>query len=203
MEIEKAIVGPLATNCYIVSEKNEAIVIDPGAEPEKIFSLLSSPLSLIIATHAHPDHIGAIWALKNEFPQAKFLLHQADMPLLKKFLPSLKPDGFLKEGKFPLPTPHFPRRRHSLWRRTALLSVIHTPGHTPGGICLLGKGVLFTGDTLFAQGVGRTDLPYSNQEDLIKSLKKLAKLPKDLIIYPGHGESSTLRRLQNQRFLRG
>ena len=179
MEIEKVVVGPLATNCYIVSEKNEAFIIDPGAEPEKIFSTLpTTNLTHIILTHAHPDHLGALSALKNEFPKAKFLLHQADLPLLKKFLPAIKPDEFLKEGKF---------------------SIIWTPGHTPGGICLRMKNILFTGDTLFAEGVGRTDYPYSSQKDLIKSLKKLAKLPKNLIIYPGHGESSSLHQALEQQ----
>lgn len=183
MEIEKVVVGPLYTNCYILSEKDETVVIDPGAEPEKIFSTLpTTNLSYIILTHAHPDHSGALSALKNEFPKAKFLLHQADLPLLKKFLPSLKPDRFLQEGKFPLPTTHFP-----------LLSIIHTPGHSPGGICLKIGNALFTGDTLFAQGVGRADFPYGDEKQLLQSLKKLSKLPEDLIIYPGHGEISRLK----------
>lgn len=179
MKIEKLVLGRLFTNCYIISEKDEAVIIDPGAEPEKIFSILpTSNLSHIILTHAHPDHLGALSALKNEFPKAKFLLHQADLPLLKKFLPSLKPDGFLQKGKYKILNTQY--------------KILHTPGHTPGGICLRLEDFLFTGDTLFAEGVGRTDYPYSNQKDLIKSLKKLGKLPKDLKIYPGHGESSTL-----------
>lgn len=182
MEIEKVVVGPLATNCYIVSEKNKALIIDPGGEPEKIFSILpTTNLTHIILTHAHPDHLGALSALKNEFPKAKFLLHKADLPILKSLHLKVKPDGFLNEGKFPLPTTHYP-----------LLSIIHTPGHSPGGICLRMKNVLFTGDTLFANGIGRTDYPYANQKDLIESLEKLKKLPKNLKIYPGHGQSSTL-----------
>lgn len=179
MKIEKLVLGRLFTNCYIISEKDEAVIIDPGAEPEKIFSILpTSNLSHIILTHAHPDHLGALSALKNEFPKAKFLLHQADLPLLKKFLPSLKPDGFLQKGKYKILNTQY--------------KILHTPGHTPGGICLRLENFLFTGDTLFAEGVGRTDYPYSSQKDLIKSLKKLGKLPKDLKIYPGHGQSSTL-----------
>ncbi len=179
MEIEKVVVGPLATNCYIVSEKDGALIIDPGGEPEKIFSVLpTTNLTHIILTHAHPDHLGALSALKNEFPKAKFLLHQKDLPLLKKFLPSLKPDGFLQEGKCKILNTEY--------------KILHTPGHSPGGICLKGKGILFTGDTLFANGIGRTDYPYANQKDLIESLEKLGKLPKDLKIYPGHGQSSTL-----------
>lgn len=201
MKIKKLVLGPLETNCYILEEKNEAVIIDPAAEPEKIFSSLSTPnLTYIICTHAHPDHLGALSALKNEFPKAKFLIHKAELPILKNALlvsrfflgyrveiPP-KPDGFLKDGQeIPLLTSHFP-----------FLSVIHTPGHSPGGICLKVKNFLFTGDTLFANGVGRTDFPYSNRKDLIKSLKKLAKLPKNLIIYPGHGESSTLGQAPEQ-----
>lgn len=191
MKIEKVIVGPLFTNCYLVSEKNQTLIIDPGAEPEKIFSLIPSPVSLIVATHVHPDHIGAVWAIKHEFPQAKFLLHQADLPILKnlhfaaKFFPGYgiqkppAPDGFLEEEK--LSIFHYP------------FSIIHTPGHSPGGICLKIGNTLFTGDTLFAQGVGRTDFPYGDEKQLLQSLKKLSKLPEGLIIYPGHGESSTLK----------
>ena len=182
MKIEKLVLGRLFTNCYIISEKDEAVIIDPGGEPEKIFSTLpTTNLSYIILTHAHPDHLGALPALKNEFPKAKFLTHKGELPILKSLHLKVKPDGFLNESKFPLPTTHYP-----------LLSIIHTPGHSPGGICLRMKNVLFTGDTLFANGIGRTDYPYANQKDLIESLEKLKKLPKNLKIYPGHGQSSTL-----------
>lgn len=175
MKIERVIVGPLATNCYIVSLNRQTLIIDPGAEPEKIFSALpTADISQIILTHAHPDHLGAASALKNEFPKAEFLLHRADLPLLRKFLPFLSPERFLNEGQF------------------SSYSVIHTPGHTPGAICLRFGNFLFTGDTLFARGSGRTDFPYGCKNDLIKSLKKLEKFPKNLKIYPGHGESSTL-----------
>jgi len=179
MEIEKTIVGPLEANCYLLWNKSQTIIIDPGAEPEKIFSLIASPVSLIIATHGHPDHVGAVWAIKHEFPKAKFLIHQADLPVLKKTVKNPPgPDGFIKEGK--LSILHSP------------FSILHTPGHSPGGICLLGKNCLFTGDTLFAQGIGRTDYPLGNEQKMIQSLKKLAKLPKNLTIYPGHGLATSL-----------
>ncbi|PJE67864.1 hypothetical protein COU95_00010 [Candidatus Shapirobacteria bacterium CG10_big_fil_rev_8_21_14_0_10_40_9] len=187
MEIEKVVVGPLATNCYIVSEKNEAIVIDPGGEPEKIFSVLpTTNLTHIILTHAHPDHLGALSALKNEFPKAKFLIHKGELPILKSLHLKVKPDGFLNESKLET------GNKQSLLLRNWNLEILHTPGHSPGGICFKVGDFLFTGDTLFAEGVGRTDYPFSSQKDLIKSLKKLGKLPKDLKIYPGHGQSSTL-----------
>jgi len=179
VKIKRVIVGPLATNCYIVSLNQQTLIIDPGAEPEKIFSALpTADISQIILTHAHPDHLGAVSALKNEFPQAEFLLHRAELPILKNLRFQIKPDGFLKEGNFSFFNFQF--------------SIIYTPGHTPGAICLRFENVLFTGDTLFARGLGRTDFPYGRKNDLIKSLKKLETLPKNLKIYPGHGESSTL-----------
>ncbi len=190
MKIEKVVVGPLQTNCYLLWDKSQTTIIDPGAEPEKIFSMIASPVKKIICTHAHPDHVGAVWALKHEFPQAKFLLHRADLPLLKIASQEAQraldwqisepplPDEFLKEGK--LSILHFQ------------FSILHTPGHSPGSICLLGKDHLFTGDVLFARGYGRTDFPLGDKQEMKKSLKKLAQLPKDLIIYPGHGESTSL-----------
>jgi glyoxylase-like metal-dependent hydrolase (beta-lactamase superfamily II) len=190
MKIEKIVVGPLQTNCYLLWDKTQTTIIDPGAEPEKIFSLIASPVSLIIATHGHPDHIGALWAIKHEFPKAKFLIHQAELPILKEAARGAQevlswkirepplPDKFLKKGKFSVLGIQY--------------SVIHTPGHSPGSVCLLGKDHLFTGDTLFAQGYGRTDFSLGNKQEMIQSLKKLAQLPKNLTIYPGHGPATSL-----------
>lgn len=190
MKIEKVVVSPLETNCYLLWDKNQTIIIDPGGEPEKIFSLIASPVKAIISTHAHPDHVGALWAVKHEFPQADFFLHQADLPILKQASQGARdvlawqipdpplPDKYLKKGKLIIGKEKF--------------EIIETPGHSPGSVCLLIKENLFTGDTLFAQGVGRTDFPLGDQEELIKSLKKLSQLPQDLIIYPGHGDSASL-----------
>lgn len=189
MEIEKLVLGSLQTNCYLLLGKDCAVIIDPAAEVEKIFDALpTTNLTHIILTHAHPDHIQALPALKNEFPNAQFLMHQADLPLLKMFLKeSIKPYGFLSSSK--LAIGNCPPAGVA-----GQLEIIHTPGHTPGSICLKGSDFLFTGDTLFAHGVGRTDYPFSNYEDLLLSLKKLTKLSGDLTIYPGHGASSTLAR---------
>jgi len=179
MKIERLVLGPLFTNCYIISKENKAIIIDPADEPEKIFSALPT-INLIgaIITHAHPDHLKALPYLKNEFPKAKILLHQKDFKIFKKFLSFPKVDGFLKEGKFSISGFEF--------------SIIWTPGHTPGSICLLLENYLFSGDTLFADALGRTDFPYSNKKDILKSLKKIATLPKELLVYPGHGKPFTL-----------
>ena len=191
MTIEKTVVGPLETNCYLIWDKSQTVIIDPAAEPEKIFSLIASPVKNIICTHGHPDHVGALWAVKHEFPQAKFLIHKAELPILRsavkgardvlgwKILEPPIPDKFLEESK-------------SLKIGSQSYKIIHTPGHSPGSVCLLGKDHLFTGDVLFARGYGRTDFSLGNEKEMFKSLKKLAKLPKDLIIHPGHGESTSL-----------
>lgn len=197
MKIEKVVVGPLQTNCYLLWDKTQTTIIDPGAEPEKIFSLIASPVSLIIATHGHPDHIGALWAIKHEFPKAKFLIHKAELPILREAARGAQavlnwkipepplPDKFLKKGKFSIIPASPAGRNHSF-------SILHTPGHSPGSVCLLGKNCLFTGDTLFAQGYGRTDFPLGNEQEMIQSLKKLAQLPKNLTLYPGHGPATSL-----------
>lgn len=190
MKIEKTVVGPLQTNCYFLWDKSQTIVIDPGGEPEKIFSLIASPVKKIICTHAHPDHVGGLWAVKHEFPQAEFLLHQADLPILKEAVKGARevlswqikepplPDEFLEEGKLTI----------GQWK----IEVLHTPGHSPGSVCLLIKDSLFTGDVLFARGYGRTDFPLGNEKEMMKSLKRLAQLPKELVIHPGHGEATSL-----------
>ena len=200
MKIEKVVVGPLQTNCYLLWDKSQTVIIDPGAEPEKIFSLIASPVKNIICTHGHPDHVGALWAIKHEFPQAKFLIHKTELPVLRSAVKGAQsvlsweipepplPDEFLEEGKFSV----FGFSRNAGSRSAGQFSVIHTPGHSPGSVCLLGKDHLFTGDVLFARGYGRTDFSLGNEKEMFKSLKKLTKLPKDLIIHPGHGESTSL-----------
>lgn len=179
MILEKIVVGPLQTNCYIVGSQNstDAIVIDPGAEPEKIESCLkrfSLKAKCIVNTHAHPDHIDADVALG-----APVYIHRLDVDLLKTYV-SLKQVNLLENGQ-------------KLSVGKISLEIIHTPGHTPGGVCLCADKFCFTGDTLFAQGVGRTDLPGGSEQDLIQSIqKKLFVLPDRLVIYPGHGPSSTI-----------
>ena len=191
MTIEKVVVGPLETNCYLLWDKSQTVIIDPGAEPEKIFSLIASPVKYIICTHGHPDHIGALWAIKHEFPQAKFLIHQAELPILRDAVKGAQSVLDWKIPEPPLPD-KFIEKSKLLKIGSQTYKVILTPGHSPGSVCLLGKDHLFTGDVLFARGYGRTDFPLGDKKEMFKSLKKIAKLPKELIIYPGHGESTSL-----------
>ena len=197
MFFERLVVGALETNCYLISCKKtkKAAVIDPGGEDEvelilNILKINNFDLKYIINTHGHIDHIAGNNLLKAK-TEALLLIHKLDADMLvnanKNFssflgkeIHSPPADKFLEEGdKMPLGTLN--------------LIVIHTPGHTPGGISLILNNVVFTGDTLFARGIGRTDLPGGSFQDLMKSIKeKLLILGDNKIIYPGHGLYSTI-----------
>jgi glyoxylase-like metal-dependent hydrolase (beta-lactamase superfamily II) len=191
MIIEKLIVGPMQANCYILGcpRTSEAVVVDPGGDAEKIKAHLAKcglKVNCVINTHGHVDHIGA----DNSF-SAPVYIHRLDGEFLTNSQLNLSdmcglslklsaPDRLLEDGD-------------RIKAGDITLEVIHTPGHTPGGICLNAGKAVFTGDTLFAQGVGRTDFPYASGEDLGLSIrKKLFTLADDVIIYPGHGPSSTI-----------
>lgn len=174
MEIKKLVVGPLMTNCYLISSQGETIIIDPGDEAEKILrEIKKNKVKYIILTHYHFDHVSASQEIK-EKTGALILVHQKEKDFFD--LEKIKIDKFLKEGE-------------EIKIGQESLKVIHTPGHSKGSICLLGKNELFSGDTIFENGYGRTDLAGGSEKDLKNSLQKLEKLlPKGIIIYPGHGE---------------
>ena len=174
MIIKSVKVGNLETNCYILSDETsrEAVVIDPGGEAAKIMPLLDDLKVLyIILTHGHPDHFGALDLLKQK-TGAKILMNPGDDWFIK-------PEQDLNEGdevKF----------------GQTILRVIATPGHSRGGICLYGEGRLFSGDTLFYDNSGRTDLIGSSEEEMRQSLHRLGQLPSDTLVYPGHGRFTTI-----------
>jgi glyoxylase-like metal-dependent hydrolase (beta-lactamase superfamily II) len=172
MKIKNLIVGPLLTNCYILISGKEAVVIDPGAGVDEILrEIEGKELKYIILTHYHWDHTLGARKLREE-KGGKILIHKKEKEFLK-----FNPDIFLKgEEKIKI--------------GDETLKIIHTPGHTKGSISILGKNFIFTGDVLFQDGIGRTDLPGGSEKDMVKSLKKLEKIIKPGIkIYPGHGES--------------
>lgn len=173
MKIKHFILGYFATNSYLLFSKREVGIIDPGGEAEKIVQEIKSKKSkakYIINTHWHIDHILANLKIKKE-TGAKILIHEAERDFIK-----FKPDKFLKDGE-------------KIEIGDVILKVVHTPGHTKGSICLLGENIIFTGDTLFKDGYGRTDLPGGSQKELESSLEKLSKLLKPgMKVYPGHGE---------------
>lgn len=173
MDIYRLIVSELETNCYILAAGNELILIDPGAEAETILKKLekiNGKVKYIINTHGHYDHITANQAVKKEV-SALICIHEAERKII-----DFTPDKYLHEGDV-------------IKAGDIELKVIHTPGHTPGSICLFGEDVVFTGDTLFLNGYGRTDLEMGSEFDMEQSLKKLDKLIKPgMRVYPGHGE---------------
>ena len=198
MQIIKITCPPLGNNTYLVIEKDkeefekpsEAIIIDPSYKStEKILEQIKNiKVKYIINTHGHPDHTWENQKLK-ELTKAKLLIHKADSHLLTNpefetpipFSESI-PDKFLEDGEI-------------IVLGKLKFKIIHTPGHSPGGVCLYEERehVLFSGDTLFKGTYGRTDLHHSDSEEMKKSLKKLARLPLETKVYPGHGKETTIK----------
>lgn len=187
------------TNCYIIEDEKtkEAMVIDPGGEPEKIIEMLDSlaidNLKYIYLTHCHGDHFGGILELKNK-KGGKILIHREDAEGLYNTQISLT--YYIGMQDIKLEADSRVENGDKIHVGDIELEVIHTPGHTKGGTCLYCKdeGLLFSGDTLFKGTWGRTDLPTSNFESIINSItNKLAVLPDNTIVYPGHGHSTRIR----------
>ncbi len=195
LKYKLVVVGPLETNCYLAycAETLECGVIDPGAEPELIFpAVVESGLKpvVILNTHGHIDHIGANLDVKEKFG-IPLWIHVLDGPLLQKnqqFELSL----FLNAKESP-PADRLLEDGESVVIGRRRLEVVHTPGHTPGSVGFLGDGILFSGDTLFNGGVGRTDLPGGSTRDLEVSIReRILTLPSETVVLPGHGPWTTV-----------
>lgn len=195
MKIDIIIVGDLYVNCYIISKNKDAIIIDPGSDFEKIKSFIDSnelkPLA-IVNTHGHFDHVGAIEDLKSEY-NIPLYMHEGDEFLLKNAVEHASMFGIfgIKSSNID----NYLEDNQLLAFGDIKLKVLHTPGHSPGGVSLyLGEAkAVFTGDTLFKDSVGRTDFPYADFNTLANSIKnKLYVLDDDVTVYPGHGPSSTI-----------
>ncbi len=199
--IKQFTVGVLYTNCYLVScsKTRNALVIDAGfdkkTEGEKITEEINRHklhVKYIVNTHGHPDHISGNRAMR-EATGAPVLIHEADAPLLKEPGKNMfTPWGFIIDSP---PADKLLHDGNTVQTGEIRLKVLHTPGHSQGSICLLSEDddVVFTGDTLFAGSIGRTDLPGSSPEAMTCSLKdKLVSLPDRLNVYPGHGPASTM-----------
>ena len=179
--LRKLIVGPYQANCYIVGckETGDGLVIDPGDEVFRIAEEISRnglKILYILLTHGHFDHTGGAVELRR-ITKAPVLIHALDSPGL-----SFMADGHLSDGQ-------------KLRAGTYDISVIHTPGHSPGGVSLHVPGAVFTGDSLFAGSIGRTDFPGGSHEQLIQGVRgKIFPLGDRLRVYPGHGPSTTIGR---------
>ncbi|MTI61329.1 MAG: MBL fold metallo-hydrolase [Firmicutes bacterium] len=197
MQVKRISVGFNKTNCYLIKlVDTDGLLVDPGGDGDKIIKEINNmdiSIKKIILTHGHFDHIAALAYLRDSL-QAEVYIHELDGEMLvdpSKNLSSsfgsdietVLADHLLKDGDM-----------------INGFKIIHTPGHTPGGICLYHKeeGILFSGDTIFAMGVGRTDFPGSSTKDLQDSIERIKdKLPVETVIYPGHGPQTVLRDFMN------
>ncbi|MFH1169917.1 MAG: MBL fold metallo-hydrolase [Chloroflexota bacterium] len=194
MLIRRLEVGPFASNCYIVGSETgpDGLIIDPGAEPEEVLRAVAEmklDIKLIVLTHGHMDHFDGAGVVQKS-TGAELAMHAEDAPMLNR-----QPLNGLFPG--PRPAPPTPDRLlnggESLEVGGLSFLVLHTPGHSPGGICLLGQGALFSGDTLFNFGIGRYDFPGGSYDQLMNSIHtKLMVLPDDTRVYPGHGPETTI-----------
>ncbi|TMI60171.1 MBL fold metallo-hydrolase [Candidatus Bathyarchaeota archaeon] len=193
-KIHTLVVGRLQTNCYILQSDSAALVVDPGDEPERILRFLNDIAvkpSHIVATHTHFDHVLGADTIRAKL-KIPFLIHHDDLSMLESMQsrvhqimgfgvpPPPKVDQFLEDGE-------------SLTFGQDTVRVLHTPGHSPGSISLVGRGFVLTGDALFNQSIGRTDLPGGDFDTLIHSItKRLFRLDDDTIVYPGHGPETSI-----------
>lgn len=181
--IETLVLGDYGTNCYIVwNEKPDCVVIDPGYEPEIVLSKaadLGLTIKAILLTHGHFDHVGGVAEIRAEC-DCPVYIHEAEL--------SLPPQ--LTAGKIPYTNLYTADTDLEIAGLT--FHVLHTPGHTPGSVCLICGDAMFAGDTLFAGSCGRMDLPGGSMAQMRMSLSKLAALTEDYAVYPGHMEATTL-----------
>ena len=205
MILKSLVVGPIAANCFIIGDSatNEGAIIDPGGDAQKILQVVKETglaIKFIIATHGHFDHNAAVAPLK-ETLNCDFLLHESDLPFVQRSKNTAQnwgipidqvpdPDKYVKEGDI-------------LKVGKLELKIIHTPGHSPGGISIYieSEGILFSGDTLFFTSIGRTDFDGGSMEQLQTSIKeKLYTLPENTVVYTGHGEQTTIGNEKQNNF---
>jgi hydroxyacylglutathione hydrolase len=195
MVLIRLAVGPLQVNCFILADEKtkDAVVIDPGGDAEDILKVIKDKgftVRYIVNTHAHFDHVGANKALKDA-TGAEFLMHEGDAPVLASA--PLQSAAFGMKSVSSPPADRYLKHGDVIRAGEVTLTVLHTPGHSPGGICLVEKGMVFTGDTLFAGSIGRADLPGGDLMTLLRSIKtKLMVLPDDTKVFPGHGPASSI-----------
>ena len=196
MNILCMVLGPLGTNCYLIWPEGErkALLLDSAGDPDDILSAARErdlDISLLVNTHGHSDHIESMASVKQS-TGADLYIHELDAPMLANAdlsganmfglrQETTQPDRLLSEGD-----------EISLEGTGLNFTVLHTPGHTAGSICLLREKALFSGDCLFAGGIGRVDLPGGDEQAMMASLTRLVELAPDTAVYPGHGPATTI-----------
>ena len=195
LNIKRLVVGGLDANCWIAGAESsgEGMVIDPGGNYEDISKAIDASgfeIKIIILTHGHSDHIAALYEVQQK-TGAEVAIHTSDADFLEGH------GNYSSQFGISYRTPHPPDRLLHEGDTVSItgfqLTVIHTPGHTPGSISLFTPGKVFTGDTLFRRGIGTTLMPGSSRSQLLNSIAtRLMKLPDDTIIYPGHGRETTI-----------
>lgn len=194
MIVKKLEVGMFASNCFIVGdeESKEGMIIDPGADARAILDSIKTldlKIKLIVLTHSHMDHIGALAEVK-QATGAPIAIHQEEADSLKRPQFRMMMAPFAKASP---PAEVLLKEGDTITIGKISFKVLHTPGHTPGGISLYTKGIVFTGDTLFNFGIGRADFPGSDYDQELKSIsEKLMTLPDNTKVCPGHGPDSTI-----------
>ncbi|MBF0235647.1 MAG: MBL fold metallo-hydrolase [Desulfamplus sp.] len=195
MIIKTLEVGPIMANCYILGceKTKEAVVIDPGDDADDILMALSKfglKVKYLLNTHGHFDHVGANKRMK-EVTKAQIMIHAEDEPMLSQLGRAAASFGLSAENS-PGADSHL-KDGDEISFGEITLKVIHTPGHSRGGICLYADGHVFVGDTLFSGSIGRTDLPGGDYNTLISSIReKIFHLPDNTIVYTGHGPETTI-----------
>ena len=201
MKIHPYPLGQMQANCYIIEKDGECLIIDPADEASFIFEKIQEKnlkIVAMIATHGHFDHVMVAGEMQISYKKIigkdlPLIIHAKDQFLLKRIVETAR--HFLNYEPAVIPiqqTKHFNPGKFIISHFK--FQILYTPGHTPGSWCLYfpDNKILFTGDTLFKSGIGRYDFSYSAKDELKKSLEKIFKLPEDTVIYPGHGEESTI-----------
>ena len=202
MIIKKLVVGPLEENSYVVADEvsKEAVVIDPGDEPDRIMDIIESNgfnVRAVICTHGHFDHVGAVGDI-NKATGARVMMHKDES---ETYGMAKDQAAFWGYNVDDLPEPErFLKDGDEIKVGGMVFRVMHAPGHSPGGICLYGEGVLFSGDTMFQGSIGRTDFPGGSIDRLRESFKRLIELPVDTRVYSGHGPETTIGREKRENF---
>jgi len=199
VKIDLFVLGAYQTNCYILRNSaaaKDCLIVDTGLEAGELVDFLQkhklNPVSVVL-THGHVDHISGLVELREKYPDIKVYIHKLDAEMLTGASSNI---SSLMGQSFSTAPADFACEEGDVIESAGIkLEVIHTPGHTPGGVCLYSsdEGIVFVGDTLFADSIGRTDFPGGSMGRLVKSIKeKLLTLPDDTVVYPGHGPTTTI-----------